>query len=98
MSTSSTFLNPPRLLPTGVRLLLGFLAAAWIPASALCAAGPAIIKSQSFDRDPQWEGFNNRMKPQKSTTITQDFGYSPSRFAGGQAGELGGAIQRSMTP
>jgi hypothetical protein len=98
MSTSPTFLNSPRPVRTRVHLLLGFIAAAWIPASPLHAAGPAIIKSESFDRDPQWEGFNNRMKAQKATTITQDFGYSPSRFAGGQAGEAGGAIQRSMTP
>src|SRR5206468_1090504 len=50
------------------------------------------------DRDPNWEGFNNRMTPKKATTISQDFGYSPSHFAGRKAGEAGGMIQRSMTP
>jgi hypothetical protein len=56
------------------------------------------IKSESFDRDPKWEGFRNRMVAQRVTTITQDFGYAKSNFAGKRAGEAGGLIQRAMTP
>jgi hypothetical protein len=58
----------------------------------------ASVKSNAFDHDPGWEGFNNRTKPQKPTIITQDFGYSKTNFAGKRAGEAGGAVQRSMTP
>src|SRR2546423_1094802 len=59
---------------------------------------PTFLKSESFDRDPGWDGFNNRMVPDKPTVITQDFGYSKSNFAGKQSGEMGGTVQRSMMP
>jgi hypothetical protein len=62
------------------------------------AAQKLLVKSERFDRDPKWEGFNNRMKPEKPTTITQDFGYSATNHAGKRAGEIGGAVHRSMTP
>jgi hypothetical protein len=68
-----------------------------------CLAGTAIaqdtrLKSESFDKDPGWEGFNNRVVPQKPLIVRQDFGYSPTRFAGDGTGEIGGTIQRSATP
>ncbi len=92
-----------RSLPAGggsMRKLAGrqaffFIFGALLP---LLAAGETMTKSESFDRDPQWEGFNNRMKAQKTTKITQSFGYSPTHSAGKKAGEAGGVIQRSMTP
>lgn len=34
-----------------------------------------------FDRDPGWEGFNNRLDPNRVPTVTQDFGYTPTNFA-----------------
>src|SRR5262249_55216264 len=67
-------------------------------ASAQATNNAPAIKSESFDRDPQWDGFRNRLLPQKVTTITQDFGYAKSHFAGQAAGEAGGLIQRAMTP
>jgi hypothetical protein len=70
-------------------------------ASALCAIGAASIsgiKSESFDRDPNWDGFNNRQAPGKLPVVTQDFGYSQTHFAGNVGGELGGQIWRSTTP
>ncbi len=49
-----------------------------------------------FNRDPGWEGKNNR-KTHETTDIRPqfDFGYSPTHFAGGLAkGELGGLVFR----
>ena len=62
------------------------------------AADPAQppLKSEHFDRDPGWEGVNNRIVAEKPRTITQDFGYSPkTSFAGGQPGEIGGRVART---
>jgi len=55
------------------------------------------VKSEAFDRDPEWEGHNNRVKPAKVPIIKQDFGYSATNFAGRVPGEMGGRIQRSTT-
>ena len=63
---------------------------------ALCAE-PA-LKTESFDRDPGWEGHNNHLVPKKVLLVKQDFGYSTTHHAGKAAGELGGTIQRSTTP
>ena len=53
-------------------------------------------KTQNLDRDPKWVGLRNR-----STYATRglrprfDFGFSPTRYAGGSSsGELGGTIYR----
>ena len=55
------------------------------------------LKRESFDRDPQWEGWNNQIVP-KPRLVTQDFGYSATRFSTARAGEVGGTIQRSTVP
>jgi hypothetical protein len=56
------------------------------------------LKAESFDRDPGWEGFNNRIELKKIPTVTQDYGYSATKFAAKEKGELGGRVQRSTTP
>ncbi|MBI3875018.1 MAG: hypothetical protein HY300_03455 [Verrucomicrobia bacterium] len=57
------------------------------------------IKTEHFDRDPDWEGHNNRLVPKNVTPITQNFGYSPdTHFAGKAAGEIGGVIVRATEP
>src|SRR4051794_8154577 len=56
------------------------------------------LKTESFDKDPGWEGHNNRIVPQRVPTVTQDFGYSKTHFAGKAAGELGGHITRASEP
>lgn len=56
------------------------------------------LKSETFDRDPGWEGHNNLIVPEKPFKVTQDFGYSTTNIAGKAAGEMGGSIQRSTTP
>src|SRR5437870_8049087 len=63
---------------------------------ALSDSSPA-LKNESFDQDPGWEGFNNRVTPKRIPTVTQDFGYSPSNFAGTEKGEIGGQVWRSST-
>jgi hypothetical protein len=57
-----------------------------------------VIKSESFDKDPGWEGHNNRLVPTVIPTITQDFGYSETNVAARDKGELGGRVTRSATP
>lgn len=61
-------------------------------------ATEAALKTESFDRDPGWEGYNNHIKPEKPLIVTQDFGYSTTNHAGKAPGEAGGRIQRSTTP
>ena len=66
---------------------------------SLCAAAPgfAAQKSESFDADPNWEGFNNHNVPTAGRTVEQEFGYSKTQFASTNLGELGGRIQRTGT-
>src|SRR5207244_2949378 len=55
-------------------------------------------KTEQFDKDPAWDGQNNRVQVEKPNPVIQDFGYSPTNHAGGKAaGEIGGRIQRSTT-
>src|SRR2546425_6121167 len=58
----------------------------------------AVERRQAFDRDPQWEGVNNRIVRTQFPGITQDFGFSKTNFAGDAPGEIGGLIWRSSTP
>src|SRR5688572_14693814 len=59
------------------------------------AATPA-LKTEHFDRDPGWEGVNNRRGLERA--IKQDFGYSATAHAGGSAGEVGGFITPAAEP
>src|SRR5215208_3638252 len=56
------------------------------------------LKHESFSNDPNWEGFNNRVVPQRPKIVKQDFGYNHTNHAGQAPGEMGGAVQRSTTP
>lgn len=56
------------------------------------------VARESFDADPNWEGFRNRLLPADLPLVRQDFGYRRSQFAGGAApGEIGGTVQRTST-
>src|SRR4051812_8884037 len=57
-----------------------------------------VLKTESFDRDPNWQGHDNRIVPKEYPTIVQDFGYSRTNFAGKSTGEMGGQITRASTP
>jgi hypothetical protein len=69
-------------------------------AGALAAQDPPASspKAEPFDKDPGWEAFNNHIVPEGIPTIVQDFGYSGTRFAGKEAGEIGGRIMRTLRP
>ncbi|MFO0949152.1 MAG: hypothetical protein U1D30_25115 [Planctomycetota bacterium] len=56
-------------------------------------------KGESFDRDPDWEGLGNRVTfEERAIRPLQDFGYSPTGFASGKPGELGGILWRDESP
>jgi hypothetical protein len=67
------------------------------PSSSRVEEGSA-VKTEHFDRDPRWEGFNNRITPKKFPTVTQNFGYSTTKNAAEDPGEIGGQVWRSTTP
>ena len=98
-------MKSPRLIaaattPSHVKLL-GAWAALLSAGMALTAAEPqlkTILKTETFDHDPGWEGHNNRIVPKQVFLVRQDFGYSATHFAGKSVGEIGGRIQRSTTP
>src|SRR4051794_2537931 len=59
-----------------------------------------VLKQEHFDADPGWDALNNRLKVEAKDlpVVDQNFGYSPTQFAGGAKGEIGGKIWRSITP
>src|SRR5438034_23045 len=64
-------------------------------AALVCLAGGAAGKERTerFDKDPGWEGVNNRADSPAKRAIVQDFGYSGrTANAGGKAGEVGGLV------
>ena len=71
----------------------------WLAELAGAADPPATRqKSESFDRDPQWDGRNNRPGPSQSPVVQQDFGYSQTHHAGKAKGEIGGRASQSLRP
>ncbi|MDX1947530.1 MAG: hypothetical protein SFU86_19180 [Pirellulaceae bacterium] len=54
-------------------------------------AEPTTLKTESFDRDPGWEGRNNRAVPMQLPVVKLDFGFSQTNIAGTAAGEVGAA-------
>src|SRR5213595_1900724 len=57
-------------------------------------AGDTVVKTEHFDKDPLWEGWQNRIKPKEAKTVEQEFGFSATNFAGKAKGEVGGTIWR----
>src|SRR6478672_2840874 len=54
---------------------------------------------QSFATDPNWDALRNRLLPTEPKTTRQDFGWRDTNKAGGRKpGEIGGRVQRSLTP
>jgi hypothetical protein len=49
-----------------------------------------LLKTETFNADPGWEGRNNRATDPGARPITQNFGFSATSNAGGPAGEIGG--------
>src|SRR4051794_14722250 len=69
-------------------------------AAALLGArpAPAADRTERFDRDPNWDGNNNRAESPGPRTVRQDFGYSRTAHAGGKPGEMGGLISPAAEP
>lgn len=62
-------------------------------------AEPA-TKTESFDRDPNWDRSNNRPadRDDQPVRIRQDLGYSSTAHAGGARGEMGGLVHAAAEP
>jgi hypothetical protein len=58
---------------------------------------PTRQKTETFDKDPNWDGFQNRIKL-PPVRKQQDFGWSKTNHAGKSAGEIGGTVWRCITP
>src|SRR5687767_8120444 len=71
--------------------------ATFLTALVLAAPVNAKERTERFDKDPGWDGQNNRSTLEKRT-IKQDFGYSRTGHAGGQPGEIGGLITPAAEP
>jgi hypothetical protein len=73
---------------------------AWAIAALFAAVAGAAEKerTESFDRDPGWDGRNHRAKTPEARTVRQDFGYSRTAHAGGGVGEIGGFITPAAEP
>ena len=54
-------------------------------------------RTEHFDKDPGWDGHNNRVDS-KPRTIVQDFGYSKTNHAGQELGEIGGFLSAAAEP
>jgi hypothetical protein len=57
-----------------------------------------VMKTETFDFDPGWDGRNNRATSPPPATVTQNFGFSNSSNAGGPSGEIGGFITPAGEP
>jgi hypothetical protein len=79
----------------GVALIVGLLAA---HATHSAGQSKASLKTEHFDRDPEWEGHRNHIVPKAYPKVTQEFGYSRTNFAGKGVGEIGGQVQRASEP
>src|SRR5579883_892551 len=87
----------PPLTPS-FSLLLSLLLLLTAAAVGADDGSRTVQRRQSFDRDPGWEGYNNRLLPANLPTVAQDFGYSRTGFAGKAAGEMGGTVTRASEP
>src|SRR5215510_13359425 len=71
-------------------------------AAFICLIGASLAFSSepvAFDTVPQWDALRNRLIPEPAPITRQDFGWRPTQLARGKApGEVGGFIQRSLTP
>src|SRR3954471_18809959 len=64
-------------------------------AASLAMAGE---RTESFDRDPGWEGKNSRATTTEPRDVRQDFGFSPTDHAGRKPGEMGGLLTPAAEP
>lgn len=53
---------------------------------------------QDFRADPGWEGYRNRLAPDPPRITRQDFGYRATTRVNARPGEIGGWVQRALSP
>ncbi len=80
-----------------ISIAVGLLSVA---ASTVGSAAPTrtTTQTETFDRDPQWDGHNNRQTPHDPPMVVQDFGYSRTKHTGNHPGEIGGCVSASLRP
>jgi hypothetical protein len=61
-------------------------------------AQPLVLKTETFNTNPNWDGRNNRATDPGPRQIVQNFGFSATTNAGGPAGEIGGFITPAGEP
>jgi hypothetical protein len=59
-------------------------------------AADSALRSEDFTTDPRWESYRSRLLPNPVPITLQDFGWRA--LPQSEAGEIGGWIQRSLTP
>jgi len=84
--------------PPMIKHLLVLFLAASMTVTAVELQTKTLLKTERFDRDPGWEGHNNRIVLKSVPTVKQDYGYSATHFAGKAAGKIGGRITRTTKP
>ncbi len=84
---------------TNARLRCAMLLATVLAAMVIQTAHAQSLREPNLGVDPGWEGYRNRLLPAERMLTRQDFGYHATQHAGGDAaGEIGGWVQRSLTP
>lgn len=85
--------------PAGFAGLLFSTLSILLTTGRIPAAEPLTRKTESFDADPHWQSFRNRLLPDPLPTVKQDFGFRTTSHAGGSSpGEIGGRLHRTITP
>jgi hypothetical protein len=77
--------------------LVDLLGAPSLPGAAAGGASP-LVKTENFDRDPGWDGHNNRSRFPPPRTVRQDFGWSSTSHTGRARGEIGGFVCPAAEP
>jgi len=79
-------------------MFLGYWFAVALFWATNCPAQDSSRRCEDFSSDPHWEGYRNRLLPNPLPITRQDFGWCETLRPDGQRGEIGGWIQRSLTP
>jgi hypothetical protein len=66
-------------------------------ATSIAAEPKMLTRTETFDRDPDWDAHQNRVKV-PAVRKQQNFGWSNTNHSGAVAGEIGGVMWRSITP
>lgn len=69
-----------------------------VVACVVIGSARAEERTERFDKDPGWDGRNNRAAVPMPRTVRQDFGFSRTAHAGGEVGEIGGHITPAAEP